>query len=260
VKIKSFNNKVKILSLLVVALLMLLTTGNVFAADKYPAPRGTAVNDFANVIDAENAAKIDALAREVLEKTGTAVVVATVETIGENEDYTMYANGLYQAWGIGKKGEDKGVLIFLTVKERKIRIETGYGVEGILPDGLVGEILDKYVVPFLKEGNYGKGLYNAMYACSAYIAKDANVQLTGSPAPYRPHNRAQQKGVNVFGLIFFFIAAVLLLGTRKGREMLPWILLLFLSGGRGGGGGGFGGGFGGFGGGMSGGGGAGRGF
>jgi len=136
-------------------------------------------------------------------------------------------------------------------------------VEGILPDGLVGEILDKYVVPFLKEGNYGKGLYNAMYACSAYVAQDANVQLTGSPAPYRPHKRAQQKGVNVFGLIFFFIAAVLLLGTRKGREMLPWILLLFLSGGRGGGGGGFGGfggGFGGFGGGMSGGGGAGRGF
>ena len=78
-------------------------------------------------------------------------------TIGENEEYNLYANGLYKAWGIGKKGEDKGVLIFLTVKERKIRIETGYGVEGILPDGLVGEILDKYVVPFLKEGNYGKG-------------------------------------------------------------------------------------------------------
>ncbi|PKN39021.1 MAG: hypothetical protein CVU62_02145 [Deltaproteobacteria bacterium HGW-Deltaproteobacteria-2] len=258
-KIKSFGNKLKKISLLAVALLMLLTAGNVFSAEKYPAPQGT-VNDFANVIDAENATKMDALAREVLEKTGTAIVVAIVPSIGENEDYTMYANGLYQAWGIGKKGEDKGVLIFLTVKERKIRIETGYGVEGILPDGLVGEILDKYVVPFLKEGNYGKGLYNAMYACSAYIAKDAKVQLSGSPMPYRPHNRAQQKGVNVFGLIFFFIAAVLLLGTRKGREMLPWILLLFLSGGRGGGGGGFGGGFGGFGGGMSGGGGAGRGF
>ena len=259
-KIKSFGNKLKKISLLAVALLMLLTTGNVFAAEKYPVPRDMAVNDFANVIDAENASKMEALAREVLEKTGTAIVVAIVPSIGDNEDYTMYANGLFQAWGIGKKGEDKGVLIFLTVKERKIRIETGYGVEGILPDGLVGEILDKYVVPFLKEGNYGKGLYNAMYACSAYIAKDANVQLSGSPAPYRPHNRAQQKGVNVFGLIFFFIAAVLLLGTRKGREMLPWILLLFLSGGRGGGGGGFGGGFGGFGGGMSGGGGAGRGF
>ena len=257
-KIKSFGNTLKKISLLAVALLMLLTAGNVFAAEKYPAPQG-AVNDFANVIDAENATKMDALAREVLEKTGTAIVVAIVPSIGENVDYKLYANGLYKAWGIGIK-DDKGVLIFLTVKERKVRIETGYGVEGILPDGLVGEIRDKYVVPFLKEGNYGKGLYNAMYACSAYIAKDANVQLSGSPAPYRPHNRAQQKGVNIFGLIFFFIAAVLLLGTRKGREMLPWILLLFLSGGRGGGGGGFGGGFGGFGGGMSGGGGAGRGF
>ena len=260
-KIKSFGNKVKQISLLVVALFTLLTAGNVFATEKYPAPSG-AVNDFANVIDPENSSKMEALAREVLEKTGTAVVVATVPTIGENQDYNLYANELYKTWGIGKKGEDKGVLIFLTVKERKIRIETGYGVEGILPDGLIGEILDKYVVPFLKEGNYGKGLYNAMYACSAYVAKDANVQLTGSPAPYRPNYRAQQKGVNIFGLIFFFVVAALLLGTRSGRSMLPWILLMFLGGGRGGGygGGGFGGGFGGFGGGMSGGGGAGRGF
>lgn len=262
-KTKSFVDRNKIIRALAIALLMVLTASVVFSADKYPSPRDAAVNDFANVIDAENAAKMEALAREVLQKTGTAVVVATVPTIGENEDYNMYANGLYKAWGIGKKGEDKGVLIFLTVKERKIRIETGYGVEGILPDGRVGEILDKYVVPFLKEGNYGKGLYNAMYACSAYIAKEANVELTGSPAPYRTSARAQQKGFNLLGIIFFLIAAVVLLGTRTGREMLPWLLLIFLSGGRGSGGGGsggFGGGFGGFGGGMSGGGGAGRSF
>lgn len=258
-KVKFLENIIKTKLHLVFVVFAVLMSTAALAAQDYPAPQG-AVNDFANVIDPENSSKMEALAREVLEKTGTAIVVATVPSIGENQDYNLYANELYKKWGIGKKGEDKGVLIFLTVKERKIRIETGYGVEGILPDGLVGEILDKYVVPFLKEGNYGKGLYNAMYACSAYIAKDANVQLTGSPAPYRPHNRAQQKGINVFGLIFFFIAAVLLLGTRKGREMLPWILLLFLSGGRGGGGGGFGGGFGGFGGGMSGGGGAGRSF
>ncbi len=257
-----FNrNRFKFILVLALALFWVLTSDTVIAQSKYPAARG-AVNDFANVIDAENAAKMEALAQEVLQKTGTAVVVATVSTIGENEDYNMYANGLYQAWGIGKKGEDKGVLIFLTAKERKIRIETGYGVEGILPDGRVGEILDQYTVPFLKEGHYGKGLYNAMYACSAYIAKDANVQLTGSPAPYRTNVRMQRKGVNVFGIIFFLIAAAVLLGTKRGREMLPLLLILFLSGGRGGGGfgGGFSGGFGGFGGGMSGGGGAGRSF
>lgn len=249
-----------IMRVLAVVLILASAVQEAPAAENYPAARG-AVNDFASVIDAENAAKMDALAREVLQKTGTAVVVATVQTIGENQDYNMYANGLYQAWGIGKKGEDKGVLIFLTVKERKIRIETGYGVEGILPDGLVGEILDKYVVPFLKEGNYGKGLYNAMYACSAYIAKDANVQLSGSPMPYKTNVQLTKRKIGIVEIILFFIAAAVLLGTRTGREMLPLLLMMFLSGGRGGGGGGgFGGGFGGFGGGGSGGGGAGRGF
>jgi len=256
--IRPLGSRGKIILSLCTAIFITLLTSASFAAEKYPSPRG-AVNDFANVIDSANVARMEALAREVLQKTGTAVVVATVDTVGENEDYNLYASGLYKAWGIGKKGVDKGVLIFLTVKERQVRIETGYGVEGILPDGLVGEILDKYVVSLLKEGNYGKALYNGMYACSVYIAKDAGVQLSGSPASYRTRARAEKKDINVFGVIFFLIVAALLLGTRTGRSMLPWLLLLFLSGGRGGGGG-FGGGFGGFGGGGSGGGGAGRGF
>jgi uncharacterized protein len=257
VKIKSFGDRSKIILAIFIALFMVLIANATFAAEKYPSPRG-AVNDFANIIDHDNAAKIEALSREVLEKTGTAVVVVTVPTIGEGEETSLYVNGLYKAWGIGKKGEDKGVLVFLTLKERKIRIETGYGVEGILPDGLVGEIRDKYLKPQLQAGNYGQAFYDTVYVLSSIIAKDAGVQLSGSPVPYRTNARVQQKGINVFGLIFFFIAAALLLGTRTGRTMLPWILLLFLSGGRGGGGGGgFSGGFGGFGGGGSGGGGAG---
>lgn len=238
-----------------------LAAGTVFAADKYPSPGRTAVNDFASVIDPDNAAKMESLAQEILQKTGAAVVVATIPELGQNEEISLYVTGLYQAWGIGKKGEDKGVLIFLAVKERKIRIETGYGTEGVLPDGLVGEILDKYVVPHLKTGETGKALYNAMFVCGTYIAKDAGVQLTGVASPYRTQARPQKKGINIVGIIFFLIAAAVLLGTRTGRQMLPWILLMLLSGsGRGGGGGFGGGGFGGFGGGMSGGGGAGRDF
>lgn len=246
---------------LCVTILIALWAGAVLAAENYPSARGTAVNDFANVIDQANAAKMEILAHEILQKTGAAIVVATLPELGQTEEITLYVNGLYKAWGIGEKDKDKGVLIFLAVKERKIRIETGYGVEGILPDGLVGEILDKYVVPHLKTGETGKALYNAMLACGAYIAKDAGVQLTGVAGPYRTNIRPENKGFNVVGILIFLIAAAVLLGTRQGREMLPWILLLLVSGsGRGGGGGGFGGGFGGFGGGMSGGGGAGRSF
>ena len=116
----------------------------------FPKPRGL-VNDFASVISPAYEQKIAAVTGALFQKTGIPVVVVTMPDIGGAE-YNDYANRLYGAWGIGKKGEDKGVLIFVTVKERKMRIETGYGVEGILPDGLVGEIRDRYVVPFLKQG------------------------------------------------------------------------------------------------------------
>ena len=260
--IQTVNRKRKTLILLCMVIFIALAAGVAFAAEQYPVSRGTAVNDFAKVIDPANAAKMESMAQEIMQKTGTAVVVATVPELGPNEEITLYVSGLYKAWGIGKKGEDKGVLIFLAVKERQIRVETGYGVEGILPDGLVGEILDKFVVPHLKAGEMGKALYNAVFACGVYVANNAGVQLTGGAAPYRAKSVPVNKGFNIFGLIFFFIAAAVLLGTKTGRSMLPWILLLLVSsGGRGGGGGGgFGGGFGGFGGGMSGGGGAGRDF
>ncbi|MBN2178585.1 MAG: TPM domain-containing protein [Deltaproteobacteria bacterium] len=229
-------------------------------AEILPRPEG-AINDFANVISPEQKRPMELLAREVLEKTGTTVVVATIKSIGDN-DLTDYANRLYEAWGIGKKGEDKGVLIILAVEERRIRIETGYGVEGILPDGLVGDILDRFVVPQLKQNNYDKGMANALVAVSQVIAKDADVSLTGSPTGSPSRYPARKRQVNPLSLIMLVIVIALLLGTRQGRRMLPFIILMLMMGGRGGGGGfgGFSGGFGGFGGGLSGGGGAGRGF
>lgn len=231
------------------------------AVEPFPKPVG-AVNDYAKVIAPAARSGMEKLAREVLEKTGTSIVVATVETIGEN-DADQYANELYAAWGIGKKGEDKGVLIFVAARERKIRIETGYGVESILPDGLVGEILDRDVVPYLRTGNYSQGLQNAMISVSQVIARDAGVTLTGAPSQGAPQVRTRGKSGGVLPTIFIVLAVFFLLGTRTGRAMLPYILLMLMSGGdrRGRGGfDGFGGGFGGFGGGMSGGGGASRGF
>jgi uncharacterized protein len=257
-------------------LLMLLAAALSFspglpaAAEKFPKPLG-AVNDFANLISPQQRKEMTALAREVLERTGTAIVVVTLPTIGD-DDPRDYANRLYRAWGIGKKGEDRGVLIFLALKERRIRIETGYGVEGILPDGLVGEILDRDVRPFLKKGEYGQGLLNAMVSLSQAVARDAKVSLSGQPGtrdgmqPAAPRKKGTRLTSGLTGFLILILVAVLLLGTRQGRDLLPFILGMIIGGmGRGGGsGGGFdgfgGGGFGGFGGGMSGGGGADRDF
>lgn len=246
-----------------IAALLFLFVFPAAAVESFPKPTG-AVNDFAGVISAQHKSGMETLAREVLEKTGTAIVVATVATIG-NSTPGEYANRLYQGWGIGKKGEDKGVLIFLAVKERQARIETGYGVEGILPDGLAGEILDRHAIPRFKEGDYGLGFAETMGAVASIVAKAAGVTMTGVvPPERRPAKSGRQLGI--FQLLLLIVAAIFLLGTPQGRAILPWLLVLMMSGGGGGrrNGGGFGGfgggGFGGFGGGSSGGGGAGRGF
>jgi uncharacterized protein len=243
--------------LLALGIIVLLFGAASGAADNFPKPVG-AVNDFARVIPPDYKNRMEGLAHEVMEKTGTAIVVVTVESMGDNE-LNDYVNSLYKAWGIGKKGEDKGVLIFLALKERKFRIETGYGVEGILPDGLVGEIRDRYAIPYFKKGDFGQGLSNTVTAVASVVAKAANVSITGGAPVAQPgEKRVRQRG-GLLPLIIIILILVSLLGTRQGRDLLPWLLLLAFTG-RGGGSGGFGsfggGGFGGFGGGGSGGGGA----
>jgi uncharacterized protein len=253
-----------IFPLFLFVLVSFLTVASAQAERPFPKPRGP-VNDFANVIPPDYQEKINAITTELYEKTGTAVVVVTMPDIGGAE-YNDYVNRLYSAWGIGKKGEDKGVLIFVTVKERKMRIETGYGVEGILPDGLVGEIRDRYMIPYLKEDKYGEALLNGTLAVAQVIADNAGVKLTGRMPARAPAKRSS--GAGFLPLLLIIIFFMFFLGRRRGS----WIFFLpFLLGGGGfrggfgggslgGGFGGFGGGFGGFGGGMSGGGGAGGSF
>ena len=137
----------------------------------------------------------------------------------------------------------------------------GYGLEGIIPDGLAGEILDKYMLPYLSKGDFGKGFLVGTYAVSQIIAKDAGVELTGKAASLTRRSLKSKRKVGLLGLLPFLIFFFLLSRSRTGISPLLFLLLMGGRGGGGfGGGGSFGGGFGGFGGGMSGGGGAGRGF
>lgn len=250
--------KIRILSVLFITLVLLIT-GSSSAERPFPKPRGL-VNDFADVIPRSYEQKIEGIVDELLQKTEIPVVVVTMPDIGGAE-YNDYANRLYSAWGIGKKGEDKGVLIFITIKERKLRIEIGYGLEGILPDGRVGEIRDRYMTPFLKKDRFGEGLLNGTLAISQIIAKDAGVKLTGQVTVRTPKKKSSW--ISILPLIIFFLIFVSISRRRGGSWLL--FLPLLMGGGRGfgsggGGFGGFSGGFGGFGGGMSGGGGAGGSF
>jgi uncharacterized protein len=141
------------------------------AAEKvFPPPVGY-VNDFAGVIDAPSKDRLSSLLTKV-EKSGVAeVAVVTIPSIEEYgfADIEEAAVRLFEEWGIGKKGKDNGILILAAMKERKVRIEVGYGLEGQIPDGAAGEIIRKGILPYFKKQRFGEGLYNAVLLIAGRI-------------------------------------------------------------------------------------------
>jgi uncharacterized protein len=223
------------------------------------------VSDFAGAIDPASKAQLEAYAGIVEQSTGAQMALVTIASL-EGEPIEDVANTIFRAWGVGQKGKNEGILLLLSIGDRRSRLEVGYGLEPILPDGLAGSIL-RDMRPALRQGDYGDAMMAAAETIGSAIAKAKNVRLLARlPRRTRPAVSDSFPWPVLIGGAFF----LLLLLKRGGRGgggglgILPWLILGNMSGGsigggRGGGGfGGFdsGGGFGGFGGGDSGGGGA----
>jgi len=206
------------------------------------------------VRNAEIRRQIEGVMLEVKQKTGAEIAVVTEQSLPEGQALESYAADLFAKMGVGEKGKDNGIMIYVAVKQRKIRIEVGYGLEPYITDGMSGEIIDKDMTPYFRQGKYGEGILRAVAAVAVKIAKANNVKLTGKV--YAMRKKSKSGGLGAILFILFWV--IILFGSRGG--LLPFLLLMGIGGmggGRGSGmGGGFGGGFGGFGGGMSGGGGA----
>jgi len=228
------------------------------------------VTDDAHVLSPDAIAGIDSICGQLdHSKANAQIAVVTIDTI-DGDDVASYATDLYHKMGIGKKGSDRGILIFLAVNDHKRQIVTGYGLEGILPDAKVGDI-GRAMVPDLRANNFDGAVTLAVGQIAQVIATDANVTLTNAPVmaqrPMRqPHQASAGQVILVIILIIFFGGFFILrLLTSFGLLFGGWGRGPWIGGGGYGGGGGFGGGgdsgggggFGGFGGGDSGGGGAG---
>ncbi len=239
------------------AFLLLLFSSNALSSD-IPKPVGY-VNDFAKVLTSDTKNKLNRILVELKQKTGVEFAVVTIKTT-KGEDIFDYSMKLFQQWGIGQKKEDNGILFLVSVKDRRLRINTGYGVEGILPDGLLGRIRDRYIIPYFKKGDYNDGILNGALAIVSVVAKAKNVVLNGYTAP----KKLKRRGISLIDIILL-IAAIFFIGPYFFPLMFGMFLGSYRSGwesplGGGFGGGGLGGGFGGFGGGSSGGGGVGGGW
>jgi len=227
---------------------------------RIPPPQGF-VNDFAHVLDDATIQQLDALIRDLRAKTGAEIAVVTVASTQPLSAFD-YAMKIAESWKPGAAGKDNGVVFLVAVKDREMFILTGYGVEGALPDGRVGEIRDRLVVPYFRRGDYSGGIRAGTEEIAAILAQEYGVTLSGRAAGPRTALPARQAPPL---LLLIVILIIIIFLWRTGL----WPLLFRpqrghrrygdgFGGGFGGGGfGGGGGGFGGFGGGGFGGGGAG---
>jgi uncharacterized protein len=242
-----------------------------------PPPVGF-VNDRAGILTEGTRARLEGFLDQLKRKTTAEFAVLTVRTTAP-ETPSDYKVRVFESWGIGKSGEDNGLLLLIAVEEREARFETGYGLEGTLPDGLQSRIVRRSMIPHFRAGDWDQGVIAGVIEIARHIAAEKNVTLEWDGRPLRYETRARgglPAWVIVLIVVLFLIAVVSGaggggggIGRRRRRRALgfPGAWGGGFGGGLGGGfggglgggwgGGGSGGGFGGFGGGRSGGGGGG---
>jgi uncharacterized protein len=232
--------------------------GGAFAAPKFPALTGRVI-DNAEVLSTATEQKLDSELAELEAKTGHQLVVATVPDL-QGYEIEDYGYQLGRAWALGRKGVNDGVILLVAPKERKVRIEVGYGLEPVLTDALTSVILQTRVLPQFKAGRMEQGVVDGAGAIVQQLAlPEAEAQAVASQAAAQQAVRTRGPTgshipVFLIVLVVFWVLTRILRGGRRGRRGgggLWWLLPLLMSssnrGGSGwsGGGGGWGGGGGG---------------
>lgn len=264
------NYSLTVKRLIVGFLITFVTLIPLVAAISIPALAGP-VNDKANILTSAEHTKISTFLNGINEQSGIQIAVLTLPNLGD-EPIELLSMRVAEAWKLGKKGEDNGVLLLISTADRALRIEVGYGLEGNLTDMKSGLIIRNVISPRFRSGQYGQGIWEGVLEIAEVTAGKAVVEkVSGTKRPDQSaaSNNSQDSspfpGLIILLLFFFLMTRGLGRRGRYGRNGangLFWGMLLgnILSGSgksgssRGGssgfgGGGGFSGGGGGFGGG-----------
>jgi len=186
------------------------------------------VVDEAGVVPPETAARIEEKLRALEEESGAQVAVLTVESL-EDEVLEDYSLRVAETWGLGRAGEDDGVLLLVARDDRKLRIEVGYGLEGALTDAEAGRIVRNVIVPRFKSGEYGEGIEAGVDSIVGTIRgeegaipeDETGLTVDGAPATW------WQRGL--IALVFFSVVGLFSAIALFGKGCQSWFLYLFLT-------------------------------
>ena len=188
-------------------LILFVLISSIGMAESIPAKSSELVNDYTNTLNSEQKSQLTQKLLAYNDTTSTQVCIVIVNTI-DGDEISHYANTLAESWGIGQKDKDNGVLLLVALADRKITIQTGYGMEGVLPDAICKRIIEKEIKPAFKQGDYFAGLDHATTAIFKFAAGE-----------YTADNYAKKKKDKIpFGwIIGFFIVYLIIASKNKGN-------------------------------------------
>lgn len=183
------------------------------------------VNDFTGLFSTTEQNNLEVKLRSFFNQTSTQIYVVTYNNL-EGYPISEYANILAEKWGIGMKGKDNGILIFISPGNRKVRIEVGYGLEGAVPDALAKRIIEKEMTPAFRQGQFYTGTDKAVNTLISLtkgeFTADTYMKKTGG-------KEGAPVGIVVFFIIMVF---VMIFGRNRssrhhaiGRSLPFWLLL-----------------------------------
>jgi uncharacterized protein len=165
------------------------------------------VNDYAGLLAPAERERLEALLTERERASGTQMAIAVFRSL-EGESLEDVANALFQKWRLGQKGLDNGVLLVVFVQDRKLRLEVGYGLEGVLPDAEAGQIIREAISPRFREQRYAAGLEAAVMAVYARIAPSGPRSPAQREAESRRRRQSESGGTARLYLLFLALAAL----------------------------------------------------
>lgn len=179
------------------------------------------INDNAKIMLEKDIVELTSLLENIEEKTGVQIAVLTIPSL-EGDELNSYSLNVAQKWGLGQKENDNGVLFLVALKEHEVRIEVGYGLEGLLNDSKCGRILRNAVIPEFKNENYSEGISLGVRNICGYIAED--IDLISDSV----ENDDYKSDENLAYIIMFLVFLFMIMMSKGG--IFKWIFLSKLFG------------------------------
>jgi uncharacterized protein len=227
-----------------------LSGGPHAAAQNIPDQPRDYVVDLANVVDGGTEQRLNGYLQELERKSGAQLVVLTVQSTGGTA-IERFALDTAEKWQLGREGADDGLLAVFAMQDGRYRFETGYGLEGILPDGYLGRVARNMLVPAFRHGQFSRGIEQSLLVIANRVAEAKGVQIQGMPVQRlgaRGGGERGRGGIGGLPCIVPLIIVGMIIGSMRGRRryrrygyggggVLPWLVLGSVLGGRSSGGG-----------------------